>query len=56
MGCFWGEERRFWQLPGVYTTAVGYAGRVHPQPHLRGGLYRAHGHTEAVLVVFDPPR
>ena len=42
MGCFWGAERDFWQAPGVYTTAVGYAGGLHAEPHLRGGLQRAH--------------
>ena len=42
MGCFWGAERIFWEAPGVYTTAVGYAGGVHAEPHLRGGLQRAH--------------
>ena len=34
MGCFWGAERKFWELPGVYSTAVGYAGRLHAEPHL----------------------
>src|SRR6201987_3994040 len=54
MGCFWGAERVFWQAEGVYTTAVGYAGGYTPNPtyeELGGGRT---GHTEAVLVVFDP--
>ena len=42
MGCFWGAERKFWEPPGVYITAVGYAGRLHPEPDLRGGLLRPH--------------
>ena len=40
LGCFWGAERRFWQVPGVFSTAVGYSGGLHPEPHLRGGLHR----------------
>ena len=56
MGCFWGAERVFWQAPGVYTTAVGYAGGFTPNPTLRGGLLGQTGHTEVVLVVFDPAK
>ena len=41
MGCFWGAERKFWQAPGVYATAVGYAGGPDAEPDLRGGLLRA---------------
>ena len=40
LGCFWGAERKFWQIPGVYVTAVGYAGGAHAEPDLRGGLLR----------------
>jgi len=56
MGCFWGAERLFWELPGVITTAAGYAGGFTPNPtHDEVGSGRT-GHAESVLVVFDPDR
>ena len=54
LGCFWGAERIFWRLPGVYTTAVGYAGGFTPNPSYREVCSGRTGHTEAVLVAYDP--
>ena len=56
LGCFWGAERCFWQLGGVITTAVGYAGGSTPNPTYHEVCSGRTGHTEAVLVVFDPAR
>jgi len=54
MGCFWGAERFFWQLPGVFTTAAVYSGGTTPNPTYEETCTSMTGHTEAVLVVFDP--
>ena len=56
MGCFWGAERIFWQAPGVYTTAAGYAGGYTPNPTYEEVCSARTGHTEVVLVVFDPAK
>ena len=56
LGCFWGAERRYWQTPGVFTTAVGYAGGITPNPTYEEVCSGRSGHAEVVLVVFDPER
>ena len=54
MGCFWGAERKFWQQPGVYSTAVGYAGGITPNPTYEEVCSGKTAHTEVVLIVFSP--
>lgn len=56
LGCFWGAERIFWQTPGVFTTAVGYAGGLTPNPDYQEVCSGLTGHSEVVLVVFDPEK
>ena len=56
LGCFWGAERKFWQLDGVYSTAVGYAAGITPNPTYREVCTGMTGHNEVVLVVYDPAK
>jgi len=56
LGCFWGAERKFWQIDGVFTTAVGYAAGITPNPTYEEVCSGLTGHNEVVLVVYDPAR